>query len=32
VRSRYRRPVFWLWLIAAVLAIFVVNGLLVRLT
>ena len=32
VRSRYRKPVFWLWMIVAVLAIFVVNGLIVRLT
>jgi hypothetical protein len=32
VRSRYRKPIFWLWMIVALLAIFVVNGLIVRLT
>jgi len=32
VRSRYQKPVFWLWMVAAVLAILVVDGLIVRLT
>jgi hypothetical protein len=28
----YRRPVFWLWLVAATLALLVADGLIVRYT